>query len=219
MKSNLFGQSKYEEIPKASSRNNYLKVKINSLLPTQMCIGLAEVINRKVDFLKESKEARLNYIKTKPVPLVSNSYGSFWMLDRHHRLRALLEIEKDAEVYGYVVKEIKTKEDSKILEFLESRGWLYLYNSRGVGPQPIQNLPKSLLSLEDDPYRSLVWQLKQEGVLTSHPLVPYYEFKWASWLRRMPLPPFTSQKLSPALPQARKLMTSQNSSTFERLLK
>jgi hypothetical protein len=64
-------------------------------------------------------------------------------------------------------------------------------------------LPRTLLDLEDDPYRSLVWKLKKEGFIKPQPQIPYHEFRWGAWLRRRPLPPFSSRQLQPALAPAR----------------
>ena len=64
------------------------------------------------------------------------------------------------------------------------------------------------MGLEDDPYRSLVWKLKQEGWIKPQPLIPYHEFRWAAWLRTRPLPPFSSKRLDPALAAVRQLVCS-----------
>ncbi|WP_041391050.1 ParB-like protein [Prochlorococcus marinus] len=209
-----FTRSEYKQISTPSSESDLFKVQVKTLLPTQMCIGLAEVINRKKDFLIDNKREILEYLKTKPVPLVSNGNGNFWMLDRHHRLRALLEADEHAEAYGYIVTEVKTNQVSHMLDFLDEQGWLYLYNSRGLGPHPTKYLKENLLELEDDPYRSLVWKLKQEGIIKAKPLIPYHEFRWAAWLRKRPLPPFNSRNLTPALTKARKFTTSQAASSL-----
>ena len=76
-------------------------------------------------------------------------------------------------------------------------------DGRGLGPQPPSNLPANLLGCQDDPFRSLVWKLKREGVIEAAPLIPFHEFRWGAWLRRKALPPFNSLRLEPALPAAR----------------
>ena len=78
--------------------------------------------------------------------------------------------------------------------------------------QPPTALPSRLLDLQDDPYRSLVWKLKKEGWIEPEPLIPFHEFRWGAWLRRRPLPPFSSARLEPALPVARALVRSQAAS-------
>ncbi len=107
-----------------------------------------------------------------------------------------------------MVQELQTTDRNAVLSYLHNQGWLYLYDGRGIGPRPAEQLPTSLLRLEDDPYRSLVWKLKQEGWIKPQPLIPYHEFRWAAWLRSRPLPPFSSKRLDPALTAARQLVWS-----------
>ncbi|MFL0746445.1 MAG: ParB-like protein [Prochlorococcus sp.] len=198
----------YKRIPCADEGFELYEVDVAQLQPTQWCVGLAEVNSRQLDFNELSPKERLNYLKNKPVPLVRNGSGSLWMIDRHHRLRALLDLEQNATTYGYVIENFPTEDESESLRLLAERGWLYLYNGRGQGPLSPQDLPKSLLQLEDDPYRSLAWKLKKEGLLRPEPLIPYHEFRWGNWLRSRALPPFSSKSLKPALPAARSLVRS-----------
>ncbi|QNI74049.1 parB-like nuclease family protein [Synechococcus sp. NOUM97013] len=181
---------------------------MRALQPTQMCVGLAEVWSRQRDFGEDSKSERLSYLRGKPVPLVRNRQGQLWMVDRHHRLRALLEMDADVSTYGYVIAELESVNRNDALEALQHRGWLYLHDGRGNGPWAPSDLPTSLLDLQDDPYRSLVWKLKKERLIKPQPLIPYHEFRWGSWLRTRPLPPFSSAQLEPALPAARRLCQS-----------
>jgi hypothetical protein len=75
---------------------------------------------------------------------------------------------------------------------------------------PPAALPPNLLGLQDDPFRSLVWKLKKEGVIAAAPLIPFHEFRWGAWLRSRSLPPFSSLHLEPALPAARTLARSRS---------
>jgi hypothetical protein len=130
------------------------------------------------------------------------------MVDRHHRLRGLIALDPTALAYGYVVLQLTVAERPLVLAELERRGWLYLHDGRGQGPLPATALPTSLLGLQDDPYRSLVWKLKKEKRIAAAPLIPFHEFRWGAWLRSRPLPPFSSERLEPALPAARALVRS-----------
>ena len=123
-------------------------------------------------------------------------------------LLGLLELEPDTSAFGYVILQLASHDPSAALEALAQRGWLYLHDGRGQGPWPPERLPQSLLSLDDDPYRSLVWKLKQEKVISPAPLIPFHEFRWGAWLRSRCLPPFSSLCLEPALPAARALARS-----------
>jgi hypothetical protein len=202
----------YQPLPPPDRGQELVRVPIASLQPTQMCVGLAEVRSRQVDFAEESAEQRLRYLRSKPVPLVRSRDGSLWMVDRHHRLRGLVELDPEAEAFGYVVLDLDSDDRQAVLQELRRRGWLYLYDGRGLGPLHPAVLPTHLLGLQDDPYRSLVWKLKKESCIEPAPLIPFHEFRWGAWLRRRPLPPFSSDRLEPALPAARALVRSQAAS-------
>ena len=105
-----------------------------------------------------------------------------------------------------VVLELEGASHAHCLEELNRRGWLYLLDGDGNGPYPPGRLPRSLVELQDDPYRSLVWKLKQEGLIRPRPAVPFQEFRWGAWLRTQDLPPFSSIELEPALEPARTLV-------------
>lgn len=198
----------YQPLPPPSGKSALLEVEVAALQPTQMCVGLAEVRNRQVDFSQESSEERRRYLGGKPVPLVRSREGQLWMVDRHHRLRALVELDPRAIAFGYVVHESSGFSRSEVLRDLQERGWLYLFDGRGQGPLAPTDLPERLLDLQDDPYRSLVWKLKKEGLIEAAPLIPFHEFRWGAWLRTRALPPFSSSQLEPALPAARALVRS-----------
>ncbi|MFN9621935.1 MAG: ParB-like protein [Cyanobacteriota bacterium] len=198
----------YQPLPPPDPARELIEVRIADLQPTQMCVGLAEVRSRQRDFSFETAAERRAYLAGKPVPLVQGAEGSFWMVDRHHRLRGLVELDPDATAFGYVVLERTTASRAQVLEELHRRGWLYLYDGRGVGPHPATALPERLPGLLDDPYRSLVWKLKREKRIAAQPLIPFHEFRWGAWLRRRPLPPFSSERLEPALATARALVAS-----------
>ena len=198
----------FQPLPPPDPKGELLEVPIASLQPTQLCVGMAEVRSRQRDFSGESAADRRDYLGTKPVPLVRSRTGAVWMVDRHHRLRALMEIDPSATAFGYVALQLDHDDRHAVLEALHQRGWLYLYDGRGLGPLNPSALPHQLTGLQDDPYRSLVWKLKKEKVIDAEPLIPFHEFRWGAWLRSRALPPFSSEHLEPALPAARALARS-----------
>ncbi len=198
----------YQQLPPPRPDTPLIELPVASLRPTQLCVGMAEVRSRQNDFQAEDRGERQRYLGTKPVPLARSSAGEVWMVDRHHRLRALLELDPAATAFGYVVLDLPTGDRAAVLQHLLGLGWLYLYDGRGHGPLPASVLPDQLLGLQDDPFRSLVWRLKKEGVIEPAPLIPFHEFRWGAWLRSRSLPPFSSGQLQPALPAARTLARS-----------
>ena len=202
----------YQPLPAPDPSQDLLEVPLRQLRPTQLCIGLAEIRSRIDDFRQDSLQQRLDYLRRKPVPIVRSGAGDLWMVDRHHRLRGLIELDPDAIAFGYIALETAAIDRQHVLAELEQRGWLYLHDGRGLGPCPASALPGTLLGLQDDPYRSLVWKLKQEKVIKAAPLIPFHEFRWGAWLRSRALPPFHSLQLTPALPAARALARSSSAS-------
>ena len=198
--------------PPSGSAADLLEVPLQALQPTQLCVGMAEIRSRQLDFANDDPKQRRRYLKRKPTPLVRSAAGELWMVDRHHRLRALLELDPNAMAFGYVVLDLSVAERHAVLEQLHQRGWLYLYDGRGLGPLHPMALPTSLSGTHDDPYRSLVWKLKREGLVEAAPLIPFHEFRWGAWLRSRNLPHFSSDRLEPALPAARALVRSQAAS-------
>ena len=203
----------FQPLPAPSGRGkDLLEVLIADLHPTQLCVGMAEIESRQKDFAQDDPAEQRHYLRRKPTPLVRSASGELWMLDRHHRLRALLELDPQAVAFGYVALQLEVSEHHAVLDQLHHRGWLYLYDGRGLGPLDPTALPVSLKDTQDDPYRSLVWKLKREGAIAAAPLIPFHEFRWGAWLRSRQLPPFSSQKLDPALPAARALARSRAAS-------
>ena len=199
-------------LPAPSDPDALIEVALSDLQPTQMCVGMAEIRSRQRDFADDSAQERRRYLRRKPTPLVRSASGELWMVDRHHRLRALLELDPESTAFGYVVLQLDVAERHAVLEHLHQRGWLYLYDGRGLGPLHPTALPASLSGTQDDPYRSLVWQLKREGLVQAAPLIPFHEFRWGAWLRSRNLPHFSSERLEPALAAARALVRSQAAS-------
>ena len=198
----------YQPLPPPGPDQKLLELPIASLQPTQLCVGLAEVSSRIADFRADNPAQQRDYLASKPVPLVRSRSGAVWMVDRHHRLRALIAIQPEASAFGYVALQVDSDDRAAVLAALHQRGWLYLYDGRGLGPLDPAVLPANLLGLQDDPYRSLVWKLKKEKVIEAAPLIPFHEFRWGAWLRSRTLPPFSSERLEPALPAARALARS-----------
>ena len=106
---------------------------------------MAEIVSRQGDFAEDDPKEQRQYLNRKPTPLVRSAAGQLWMVDRHHRLRALLELDPKATAFGYVALEVPSADPAVVLAELHRRGWLYLYDGRGLGPQKPSVLPPTLL--------------------------------------------------------------------------
>jgi hypothetical protein len=59
--------------------------------------------------------------------------------------------------------------------------WVHPYDSKGR-LRPYSDLPKTIKSMEDDPYRSLAGELRNLGGFAKD-TTPFSEFLWANFLR------------------------------------
>ena len=73
------------------------------------------------------------------------------MVDRHHRLQGLLAVDPKATGWGYIALDLPFSSRSAVLQALQQRGWLYLYDGRGLGPLTPDDLPNSLLECRTIP--------------------------------------------------------------------
>ena len=101
--------------PPKGGKNALLEVPIQDLHPTQLCVGMAEIVSRQRDFAEDDPKEQRQYLKRKPTPLVRSAAGELWMVDRHHRLRALLELDPQATAFGYVALEVDSADPAVVL--------------------------------------------------------------------------------------------------------
>jgi hypothetical protein len=155
-------------------------VGISDLFPTQMTVGLREVnIKRKRWRDAQSRTARDQILASHTVPVV-RLRDSFYLIDRHHFIRAL----RDEGVNLVEVEIIDEFDDLGASDFwttLGARGWMHPYDDKGQQHHHAA-MPRSIDGLTDDPYRSLASALRRAGGYTKN-TAPFSEFCWANFLR------------------------------------
>lgn len=65
---------------------------------------------------------------------------------------------------------------------MRARRWVWLLDGAGRGPLAPARLPRALTAMDDDPYRSLAWAIRERGAVEKV-VIPFAEFRWATWLR------------------------------------
>ena len=65
---------------------------------------------------------------------------------------------------------------------MDNKRWVYPYDSKGERRQ-FKDIPKSVVDLKDDPFRSLAGELRRAGGFAKD-TTPFSEFLWADFLRR-----------------------------------
>lgn len=160
--------------------NTLCKCQIMDLHPTQFTVGMIAVKQKRDDLIEMTAEKLKSYKKKHAEPVVVDPSGAYFIIDHHHLALALLEAgeestycEISATTYG------QTKID--FWSMMKERGWVYPYE-RERGPLPYANLPTDVTRLTDDPYRSLVKQVRDAGDIDKSEL-PFFEFQWADYFR------------------------------------
>jgi hypothetical protein len=65
---------------------------------------------------------------------------------------------------------------------MDNRNWVHPFDAKGRR-RPYSDIPKTVSSLVDDPFRSLAGELRRAGGFAKD-TTPFSEFLWADFLRR-----------------------------------
>ena len=152
-----------------------------NLLPTQLLVGRASVRLKAKKLGEKTPEARMEYLRTHPVPVVVGPGGRYYLIDHHHMSLALIE-SGHKKLFIQIVADWSDLKSSEFWSRMESSGYTYLYDAAGKKVRP-QDLPKSVLGLKDDPYRSLAYFAREAGAFDKTP-TPFAEFFWAAFYRK-----------------------------------
>lgn len=165
--------------------------KIEDLRPTQSEVGQYQIDKKVKQFKKLSPSQIETLLEKKIVPVVIGPDGNLYLIDHHHTSLALFDVgQKDAHI---VVKENWLKmEPNKAMpdrmkafwERLDEKQFCFLKKADGTWIDPLsRSFPKTLAQCGDNPYRSLVWILSQDGALKEG-VIPYYEFYISEVLKK-----------------------------------
>jgi hypothetical protein len=155
-------------------------VLIAELRPTQVTIGMREVQLKRARWRNIASDDAARLSRTKSIPIILGPDGARYMVDRHHLARALIE-ERVDYWSATVITDFSKLSHGEFWASLERQAWTHPFDDTGRRVE-FGNLPKSILELTDDPYRSLAGALKRMGVYKKDK-VPFSEFRWANFLR------------------------------------
>ena len=156
-------------------------VKLETLRPTQMTVGFREVEIKRQEWRKATKKERTQLLRSHIIPAVLGPKKRPFIVDHHHFARALLE--EGAPLVGvYVLTDLSNLPKDEFWTFLDNSDWCHAYDRHGRRCE-LNDIPAKLLSLEDDPYRSLVGELIRAGGCAKTNQ-PFFEFLWADFFRR-----------------------------------
>jgi hypothetical protein len=145
-------------------------VKITDLRPTQITVGMREVLAKGGKFLGKHM-----------IPVILGPKDRHYVIDHHHLARALHE-EDVIEVAVTVTANLSKLDRDEFWVVLDNRNWMHPFDADGRR-RHYDDIPKSVADLVDDPFRSLSGELRRAGGFAKD-TTPFSEFLWADFLRR-----------------------------------
>ncbi|MGA9847861.1 MAG: ParB-like protein [Roseiarcus sp.] len=153
---------------------------ILSLRPTQITLGMNEVHQKRDAWRQKTGEDLTRFLESHMVPTIVGLGGAHYLIDHHHLARALYE-SGVASVFVTVVADLSRLDPDHFWNMMDFHGWTHPYDGRGRR-RPFSDLPRTVKSMEDDPYRSLAGELRAIGGFAKDS-TPFSEFLWADFLR------------------------------------
>lgn len=182
-------------------------VPLKMLRPTQMTVGFREVELKRTSWRKRVKKDGPDFLGEHMIPVVTGPGGVYWIVDHHHLARALMD-EGVAHVLVSVIAKLKHLDERTFFTFLDNRNWIHVYDNKGKRCD-LEDLPRSLAGMKDDPYRSLASEIRRRGCC-SKVETPYAEFLWADFLRTRIKPSDIRADYARSVKRAMKLARSQD---------
>jgi hypothetical protein len=162
-------------------KQHLLKVDLNSLRPTQMTVGYAEVQVKKMHWKHLKNKERKDFLSEHWFPGVLGPKARHYIIDHHHLGMALLEEEVE-HTHLIVLKDFSLLDDDEFWTVMEHHQWAHPYDEQGKR-QNLSDIPKKITKLTDDPYRSLAGFARRAGACVKDS-TPFAEFLWADFFRR-----------------------------------
>lgn len=173
---------------------------IHMIHPTQCTVGYAEVAVKMEELSKYEKNGELaKYLKTKEIPCVLGPDNIIYITDHHHMGLALTILAAEWQEanpkktkeenpftkctfgiqYDFSKSNLPKKDFFKVLDSLH---FVHKYDENGQ-PQQYGEIPKRLIDLKNDHYRSLAGFVRKSGGYKKIDK-PYLEFEWADFFRK-----------------------------------
>ena len=157
-------------------------IPILALRPTQMTVGMREVKEKRKRWRDhKSKKKQAELLGHHMIPVVHGPDDRFYVIDHHHLARALHD-EGVRDILVTVVADLTMVDRDAFWVVLDDRKWVYPYDAKGER-RHYRDIPKSVVDLKDDPFRSLAGELRRVGGFAKD-TTPFSEFLWADYLRR-----------------------------------
>ena len=155
-------------------------VKIADLRPTQMTVGMREVKEKRKRWREAHGKKKAKFLGSHMIPVLKGPKDEYYVIDHHHLAYALHE-EGQKDILVNVIFDLSMLPRGEFWTVCDAKGWTHPYDKHGKR-QDFSKIPKAIVDLEDDPYRSLAGELRRAGGYAKD-TTPFSEFLWASFLR------------------------------------
>jgi hypothetical protein len=156
-------------------------VEIAKLRPTQATQGLGEVRSRQAKMREMDRGALADHIEEKTGEVIIGPRNEIWLLDGHHMASALLR-NGERHMLVSVSRDWSRIPTAEFFHRMVAGRNMWLYDENGQGPLDPDALPRFVLDLRDDPYRTLAWRVRKAGGYRKTQR-PFAEFQWAEFFR------------------------------------
>jgi hypothetical protein len=157
-------------------------IPILSLRPTQMTVGMREVKEKRKRWRDhKSKKKRAELLGTHMIPVVLGPDQHYYVVDHHHLARALHD-EGVKDILVTIIGDLSMVDRDAFWGVLDNKRWVYPYDAKGER-RHFKEIPKTVVDLKDDPFRSLAGELRRAGGFAKD-TTPSSEFLGADFLRR-----------------------------------
>ncbi len=183
-------------------------VPILELRPTQMTVGMREVKEKRQRWREhKSKQKQEELLGKHMIPVVVGPDKRFYVVDHHHLARALHDEGIEA-ILVTVIGDLSMVGRDAFWGVMDNKRWVYPYDAKGER-RTFKDLPKSVVELKDDPFRSLAGELRRAGGFAKD-TTPFSEFLWADFLRRQMPRKTVEDHFAKAMEKALELAKSEN---------
>jgi len=156
-------------------------VAIDDLRPTQITVGMREVQAKRKHWRESGAKRGGKFLGKHLIPVILGPKHRHYIIDHHHLARALHE-EGVKEVAVTVIANLNALDRDAFWTVMDNRNWMHPFDAEGRR-RPYAEIPKSVIDLVDDPFRSLAGELRRAGGFAKD-TTPFSEFLWADFLRR-----------------------------------
>jgi hypothetical protein len=156
-------------------------VPIAELRPTQITVGMREVEAKRRQWRSHPDRKKADFLGRHMIPVVLGPRERSYVIDHHHLSLALCR-EGVKQIATTIVADLRKLSADAFWIYLDNRGWMHPYDADGRR-RDFADLPKRIVDLVDDPFRSLAGELRRRGGFAKD-TTPFSEFLWADFLRR-----------------------------------